>query len=75
MKLDSRMILPLVFALLAPIVVLGAAAYGLERHRDTADERETRNAQRVMNGQVLRVGIVAAIESKLRQHEPDVIIL
>ena len=75
MKLDSRMILPLVFALLAPIVVLGAAAYGLERHRDNSDEREMRNAQRVMNGQVLQVGIVAAIESKLRQHEPDVIIL
>ncbi len=68
-------IAPVVLAILAPLLVVGAAMYGLEKRRGENDARSLRNAQRILNGKVREAGVVAAIEANLRENKPEVIIL
>jgi hypothetical protein len=64
-----------VLAIGLPLLIVAASLLAMERFRDTSDEREQRNAGRVMNGKVLEGGVVQTIERRLAATSPDVIIL
>ena len=68
-------ILSAVLAVALPCVLFAAAAVWAEGFRDAATEREDRNAGRVMNGKVLENGVVRTIEHRMRQNEPEVVVL
>ena len=63
------------WAAILPLVVLGIAAWILEKGRSNADEREMRNAGRIVNGHLTHGGTAKFIEDSLRQHRPEVIVL
>ncbi len=62
-------------AVVAPVVVIALGLAGMEQIRTFADQRENRNAGHVINGRVVKGGVVGVIERTLEQNEPEVIIL
>ena len=71
----SRQLASLALALVMPLLVVGAGLAGLESFRTSSDNREDRNAGKVINGKVVEGGVVSLIERSLAQNEPEVIIL
>ena len=65
----------LAMTVLMPLLVIAAGLAGLESFRTAEDHRENRNAGKIINGKVVKGGVVGVIERSLAQNEPDVIIL
>lgn len=64
-----------ILAVALPILVAVGTVTGLEAFRDREDQREMRNAGKIINGVVRKGGTVQWIESKLRETQPDIVIL
>jgi len=62
-------------AVLLPMLVVALGLAGMEQLRTFADARENRNAGKVINGRVVKGGVVGMIERSLAQNDPEVIIL
>lgn len=68
-------IMALALAVVLPVAIVVGSLAGLERFRTFADEREARNAGKVINGRVAEGGVIRVIENKLEMGDPDVVIL
>ena len=62
-------------AVVLPVMVVTAGLLGLEQFRTASDNRENRNAGKVINGKVLEGSVVNMIEGSLEANQPDVVIL
>jgi hypothetical protein len=58
-----------------PILVIALGLMGMEQLRTFGDQRENRNAGKVINGRVVQGGVVGMIERSLAQNNPEVVIL
>jgi hypothetical protein len=67
--------LSVLLALVLPVLIIGTALAGLERYRTMADNRENRNAGKVINGRVAEGGVVQAIDRTLVKYDPEIILL
>lgn len=64
-----------VLAIALPIAVVAGSFTAMEKFRSLDDRREAKNAGKVLNGRVLRNSVAAAIEDKLDQTEPAIVVL
>lgn len=71
----SRQWTSIALAIVMPMLVVTAGLIGLESFRTSSDERENRNAGKVINGTVVQGGVVSMIERSLAANQPEVVIL